>query len=175
MKRIFYLTITLLAIMALMPLPGLAATQSDPFIVDLIAGQHTDVGDIKVWDDGTYLYVEYETVDPWCLKETHLAIGSSLEDIPQANGNPIPGQFPYKTDHNCASSFTYRIPLTWDTCQLYIAAHAAINTGETAWGSGPDFTGRNWATYFIYTPESCNNTATPTSTDTPTNTPTSTV
>ena len=174
MKRFFYLTIIVVIVLASMPNQGRAASQSNPFIVDLVAGQHTDVGDVKIWDDGTTLYVEYETVDPWCLEETHVAVASSLADIPQKNGNPIPGQFPYKTNHNCASSFIYTIPLPLETCELYVAAHAAINTGETAWGSGPEFSGKNWATYSMYTPEACNNTPTPTATETATRTPTPT-
>src|SRR5512132_1874856 len=105
MKRIIFLILALLAVLASLPDRSLAATQDDPLVVDLIAGQHTDVGDIKVWDDGTTLYVQYETVDPWCMTETHLAVASSLSDIPQANGNPIPGQFPYKKSFKCETSY----------------------------------------------------------------------
>jgi len=154
--------------MGFFPKTGAAVTGEYPLVVDLIAGQNTDVGDIRVWDDGKFLYVEYTTVEPWCFTETHLAVSPDLAGIPQQNGNPIPGQFPYSDKHDCASSFTYTVPLIQDACELYIAAHAAINSGETAWGSGPGFPGANWATYFLYTPTPCNNTPTPTTTNTAT-------
>lgn len=133
-------------------------TAEDVMVVDLIAGQNIYAGSVTVWNDADNLFVQYETVDPFCLTETHLEVGSSLDDIPQANGNPIPGQFEYKSTHNCISSFTYTVPLPKDTCDLYIAAHAVVKgTGgtETAWGSGLEFPGKDWATYFIYPVTGC--------------------
>ena len=180
MKKIYVFAILLFLILSLV-IPVSANTAEAPLVVDLIAGQNEHAGDIKVWDDGTSLYVLYETVNPWCLTETHLAVASSLDGIPQANGNPIPGQFPYKNTHNCATNFLYTIPLNKDVCQIYIAAHAAVKSlgsTETAWGNGLDFSGNNWGTYFLYKPNICMFTPTPnesaTLTETPTNTPTST-
>ncbi len=180
MKKIYVFAILLFLILSLV-IPVSANTAEAPLVVDLIAGQNEHAGDIKVWDDSTSLYVLYETVNPWCLTETHLAVASSLDGIPQANGNPIPGQFPYKNTHNCATNFLYTIPLNKDVCQIYIAAHAAVKSlgsTETAWGNGLDFSGNNWGTYFLYKPNICMFTPTPnesaTLTETPTNTPTST-
>jgi len=128
-------------------------------IVDLIAGQHIDAGDIEVKNDSEKLYVKYIAAGDWCLEETHLQVASSLDDIPQANGNPIPGLFDYQDSHGCKSDYTYTIPLTEFSCDLYIAAHAVVKnkkgSTETAWGSGIDFPGNNWATYFMYTVEGC--------------------
>jgi len=128
-------------------------------VFDLIAGQNIYAGSITVWNDADNLYVKYETVDSFCLTETHLEVGSSLDDIPQKNGNPIPGQFEYKTSHNCVSSFTYTVPLPKETCDLYIAAHAVVKNEsggtETAWGSGFDFSGKDWATYSMYHESDC--------------------
>ena len=180
MKKI-YVFATLLFLILSLVIPVSANTAEAPLIVDLIAGQNEHAGDIKVWDDGTSLYVLYETVNPWCLTETHLAVASSLDGIPQANGNPIPGQFPYKNTHNCATNFLYTIPLNKGVCQIYIAAHAAVKSPgstETAWGNGLDFSGNNWGTYFLYEPNICKVTPTQsesaTLTDSPTNTPAST-
>ncbi len=71
--------------------------------VDLIAGQHIDVGDVVVQRVGDDLCVEYQLsaealAEGWSLTETHLAVAGDPADIPQKNGNPIPGQFPYGDD-----------------------------------------------------------------------------
>ena len=174
MKRVVSIVGILAVVLALFPGLVLAATQNNPFVTDLIAGQHTVVGDIKIWNDAHTLYVKYETVDPYCLKETHLQVGDDLSDIPQVNGNPVPGQFEFQNKLNCVTSFLYKVPLKWSACELIIAAHAVINTGETAWGAGPAFPGKNWATYIVYPVEGCGGPPTPTPTGTATSTPTST-
>jgi len=97
--------------------------------VDLIAGQHTDVGDVIVWHDDVNLYVRYVITDPevWCITETHLQVATDPDEIPQKNGNPIPGKFDFKDEHNCVEEFLYEIPLTWDVeTPLYIAAHSVV-------------------------------------------------
>jgi hypothetical protein len=111
----------------------LYALAGNPDVYQLYAGQDIDVGEIQVWNDDQNLYVKY-VVDAtdWCLTETHLAVAYSLDDIPQKNGNPIPGQFPYKGEHDCVTEVTYTIPLTdinplWDCGDdLYIATHAVV-------------------------------------------------
>ena len=135
--------------------------------VTLWAGQNMDAGTVEIGNDGTNLYVTFSTTGNWLIAETHVHVATSMEDIPQRNGNPIPGQFDYKTNHDPAvNTFTYTIPLIWDAgTDLVIAAHAALILvddngnvigGETGWGDGPDFPGRNWATYIEYTVQSCN-------------------
>jgi len=95
----------------------------------LYAGKDNAVGVVKVWNDTDKLYVKYILDDPWCLMETHLHVGTELSDIPQTKkGNPIPGKFDYKMEHNCAPYYTYSIdmPLVSDD-ELYIAAHAKVS------------------------------------------------
>lgn len=124
--------------------------------VDLIAGKTYDAGDVNVSRVGNYLFVTYNAAEGCLLSETHLAVGDDLADIPQANGNPIPGQFENTTVHMPpVPSFPYVIDASqWGTpTTLYIAAHAKVVCGdyqETAWGEGLDFPGKNWATYFTY-------------------------
>ena len=103
-------------------------TEEEPFTTPLIAGQTIDVGDVLVWNDGDYLYVKYVVdAEYWCLTETHLHVATSLEDIPQKNGNPPPGKFDYKSEHDCVADYTYTIPLDWDPdTELFIAAHAVV-------------------------------------------------
>jgi hypothetical protein len=72
--------------------------------VDLIAGQHMDVGDIVVQRFGDDLCVEYQLsaealAEGWFLTETHLAVAGDPADLPQTKkGDPIPGRFPYGDD-----------------------------------------------------------------------------
>ena len=114
-------------------------TPGDHDVFTLYAGQHIDVGTVEVWNDTENLYVKYMVDDPWCLIETHLHVAASLEDIPQTEkGNPIPGQFGYKSEHNCESDFLYTIPLANLVVELYIAAHAEVvrHYYETVWQIG---------------------------------------
>ncbi|MEJ2251160.1 MAG: hypothetical protein P8Y97_16095 [Candidatus Lokiarchaeota archaeon] len=120
-------------------------SSEEPFVTELIAGggnekSAIDVGEIRVWNDADYLYVKYVidtdlTPDnpsddgvPTLIYESHLHIEEHFMSIPQKNGNPIPGQFNYKTEHDPGvSEFTYEIPITWDIdTQVSIAAHALV-------------------------------------------------
>lgn len=151
------------------PIPQ-ATINVHPYVTDLIAGggnpkSAIDVGEVIAWNDEDYLYVKYVTTGGWYMTETHLHVATDVDDIPQVNGNPKPGKFDYKTDHApTVQEYTYKIPWTWDAgTTLYIAAHAAVQKQigldaectpiyqeETAWGEGPDFSGKNWAMYFEY-------------------------
>lgn len=143
-------------------------TLGDIAIAPLVAGQHIDTGNVTVaveYIDGEYyLVVTYTTTGDWGLNETHLAVAHSLEEIPQKNGNPIPGRFPYKHEGlNGATVDTFVIPFAdlMVNCDdvLYIAAHASVSRDdgsgeiqqETAWGGGEPFPGKNWAMYFTAT------------------------
>lgn len=134
------------------------------FTTCLKAGQHIDVGSVSVWNDADFLYVKYETTGGWCLTETHVHIATQPELIPQRNGNPIPGLFNHKKEHDCETEYTYvDIPLDWNPDEvIYVAVHAEVQKvteeapyyivqEETAWGCGLNFHGKNWATYFDYT------------------------
>jgi hypothetical protein len=99
----------------------------------LYAGQEYRAGELDVWRDDDYLYVQYILDDGVTMSETHLHINTSLDGIPQNNGNPIPGQFEYKEDHNpSVNGYLYTIPWDdefWDGQDLYIAAHAVVWSG----------------------------------------------
>lgn len=144
--------------------------------VPLIADGGSDltavtVGSATVVNTGFDLIITMNTDSPWVLGDTKIAVGSSLDEIPQTkNGNPKTGHFPYVSGDV--------IPLP-DTSvgehTVYIATHAnvvnpdeivgyepdpqdpdilvPIYREETAWGEGEDFSGKNWAMYFEYTYE----------------------
>lgn len=124
----------IIVFMLVLPFKVLANTAVDPFVTDLIAGQHTDVGDVLVWNDEENLYVKYLISEVGlCLDETHLHVATSLADIPQTKkGNPIPGQFAYQNDHiPCVDEYTYSIPLNWEPgTSLFLAAHAVVRSLE---------------------------------------------
>jgi len=108
----------------------------------LKAGQNIDAGTLTVTNDGTNLYVEYQTIDGWEMTETHLAVECSLEEIPQTQpnkkgkggGNPIPGHFEYSAEHDPAvTKHTEIISLSELGCgnKLFIAAHAVVQLEES--------------------------------------------
>jgi len=123
------------------------ASEGDPVSMPLYAGQNIPVGEVTVWNDYDWLHVTYQ-MDPfncWYLKETHLEVATDLVDIPQAKGNPIPGQFANSELHDeLTKSYTYDVPLPddWEAGdELYIAAHAVVSQyekvcdGSTWWAS----------------------------------------
>lgn len=139
-KGLFGLFLTVV-ILAVLIVPAAIPALADG--VPLLAGQDIEVGNVTVSNDGDNLYVQYNiTEEGWCLTETHVHVATSLEGIPQKNGNPIPGQFEYNGEHDCVTEYTYEIPLTredgtnWDDgTNLVIAAHAVVmddSCGETA-------------------------------------------
>lgn len=141
--------------------------------VELIAGQHIDVGEVNVANTEEEIIVTYNLTDGWKMSEAHMHIGCVLSDIPQTKkGNPIPGQFDYKVEfEEPVDSYAFVVPFAEIGCdiecnvtELIIAAHAAVVLiddegnviqGETAWGEGPGFPGNNWAMYFYYLVACC--------------------
>jgi hypothetical protein len=159
MKKIVSFLILTFCMLALLSVVASAVT--------LTAGQSIDAGTVTVSHDGVNLYITYETIDGWELVETHLAVATSSEVIPQTkNGNPIPGKFTYSMEHDPAvTEYTYEITLEWVIgTKLYIAAQAEVrkqigvdeSTGdpiyqeETGWGEGSEFAGKNWAMFFTF-------------------------
>ncbi len=138
----------------------------------LIAGQSITAGNVCVADADTdndgqpdQLIVTYSTTDGWQLSEVHLWVGASMTSLPQTNsGNPIPGQFPYKSGAlNGVTTYTFNIPFSsfGFSCpgpdRFYVAAHAAVrkpnSTGgfqtETGWGDGERINKKgSWAKSF---------------------------
>jgi hypothetical protein len=179
MKTSFVIALALLSQMAVASRAfSVCCTYKNPYYhVDLVAGQHVDVGDVDVYieeiDGHYFLDVVYE-IDPdnhWYLAETHLAVVCDDPGaIPQTDtGNPIPGHFPYSMEHDPYhdKEYTYLVPLDQfgdcETLVLYIAAQAEvvkrrgceIVREETAWGGCMgdccfSFSGSNWATFFAF-------------------------
>ena len=161
------IALLIMVVVAFSVMPASAGTVS----ARLIAGGGNPesaelIGYVTVSQCGDNLYVTYSItcITCWHLTETHLAVATDRDDIPQRNGNPVPGQFDYAMTHDLPTkSYTYVIPLgEWDAgTELVIAAHAVVVCDcqeETAWAAFIDcgtwlydFPGRNWALYFTYT------------------------
>lgn len=109
---------------------SLPAPLCEPYVTDLIAGQNMNVGTVTVSHEDGQLVVTYDITDPdWCITATHLDVETSVDDIPQKNGNPIPGHFQYNDTWDCETTVTYT--MDWDEAwcdlsDLYIAAHAIV-------------------------------------------------
>jgi hypothetical protein len=139
--RIFWLLAAVAMIVAALPLAGAAAhTEDAPQVVDLLADGRNDegldpvdVGDVEIWNDGEYLYVDYAIdtglADTWCLTKTQVSVETDSASIPQTKkNNPTPGKFAYTGVHElCETDVSYMIPMTWTvTDVLAIAVHANV-------------------------------------------------
>lgn len=112
--------------------PVASHEEDDPFTTDLVTGRkHDKVGEVHVWSDADYIYVKYVITETgWYITETHLSLHVTWVSIPQTkSGNPIPGQFEYKNEHDYVTSYMYMIPNEWDHGETVdIAAHAVVKT-----------------------------------------------
>lgn len=140
MYKKYSILIILTLVISILGISTKACINNHTYVTDLIAGQHYDAGDVIVWDDCDFIYVKFTTENGWMLSETHLHIATSLDGIPQNNGNPTPGQFDYKTDHNpMVTWFEYKIKNIWGSCtEVYIAAHAIVCKGDIISGGLDD-------------------------------------
>jgi hypothetical protein len=168
MRRLFVSVMLVGLVVALFP-ASLAADGVPPDAewYKLIAGQTMWVGNIAVWYDGTAIHVKYQALQDedevgYCLNEVHTHVATSLDDIPQSEGGPIPGQFALKDDDlGCVRTWEHIIPFA-DVQPLYIAAHAVVGRTddpyweETGWGvicgkiDEFAFPGSNWAAYILF-------------------------
>lgn len=101
-KIVLSVFLSLLMLLAISPRTSVGAhTQDAPQVVPLYAGQHMLVGEVLVWNNETYLYVEYNITEPgWYLVETHLEVATDLDNIPQTKKKTTqyPGTSPIKTN-----------------------------------------------------------------------------
>lgn len=109
---------------------------------DMLAGNPkngiNDVGDIYVWKDAVNIYVEYVILDPtpenpldnWYITATQVEVASDPLLIPQSKGNPVPGRFTYKMEHDYVTGYIEIIPLRPGLYDMVaVAAHADVCRG----------------------------------------------
>ncbi|MFO7587944.1 MAG: hypothetical protein R6X22_07700, partial [Gemmatimonadota bacterium] len=100
-------------------------------VADLFAGQYTDVGDVFVWNDADYVYVEFTIDSGWCMTESHASVVADVADFPQKNGNPIPGKFEKNSEYTeCTDTESYAFDLTdlgvGAGDPVHVAVHAVV-------------------------------------------------
>jgi hypothetical protein len=139
MKKLvaFLLVFTLISMSIPVSLAFAATTNgtSGKIEISLVAEQNKKVGSVIVEKksnnvlQATYKLDEKAIKEGWLIYGTHLAIGSSKKELPQnKNGQPVPGQFPYRQTFSTgkqSSSMTIDISY-YRSNTLYVAAHATI-------------------------------------------------
>ncbi len=129
--------------------------------VELVTPQALSVGEVCLSNTQDFLNVHFQTEEGWFLTETHLAVASSLEEIPRVGpGIPGLGHFGYKSLHTSGTTEqTYSIALdslgVSPGAEVVVAAHVGIlndlEEEEGAWGQGERFVEEGHpATYFSY-------------------------
>ena len=162
--------------------------------VCLVAGQYMLAGTVEaaIQQPSGDLIVTYRiTQSGTTINEVHLEVFNEVHDLSLAKklsgGGAIPGKFTYKASFPTGSTSVVQVVVPanklpvvpGDPC-FYIGAHAALSSGETAWGqlcnqvATPgrrgadrstffDFPGSNWGAYFSFCTDDCRNTSLPVS------------
>jgi len=143
----------------------------------LWAGQYINAGSVTVYREGDDLIVTVNTTGDWLMTSAKLAIGTCDEngnpvwpaEILNAQGHPVPGQFPYKSPDLSPGTNTYTFPPIsisangWDAGDsICFLVHADLirvdpQTGEivqteTGWAGDEEFPGvPEWVYYFCIT------------------------
>jgi hypothetical protein len=143
------------------------------FCTTLYAGQTIDAGMVSVWNGRENLQIQIEPSGEWSISKVHVFVGTDQDEIPTAEGNPVPGQFPYKKEFSSPvlkdttvvhlsddMGFNWGAP--WEDERIQnIAVHVDLVkldeiTGEVtdeegAWAFGPnEFEGSQWGWWFDY-------------------------
>ncbi len=130
MKKTVYASFAALSLLLSLPLSVQAQeTCSAPLIAGGGGGSGAVVGDVHVFSDGDYLYVDYVLADDWCIGQAHLQVASSLEGIPMTKkSNPIPGKFDLQDAVDCEQEVNFALPLDGLSGDLLVAAHGVVST-----------------------------------------------
>lgn len=109
----------------------------------IYAGQSIKAGMVSYDDVDTNgdnlddaLQVTVQTIDGWEFNDISFFVGGTLAELPtNKSGNPIPGQFPFKSGNiSGASTFIFKIPFSTigfscpnaNTSNYYVAVHAGV-------------------------------------------------
>ena len=132
-----------------------------PQVFELTGGAGNPVGQLSVSNDPDYLYVTYQITGDLCLAASDLEVATSLADIPQENGSPLPDLFTYQNQQaQCIQHQVYLVPMTQAfkfSDKLYLAARAVIRSPQDgkpsdAWTSCFPFPAEDGTGYCTYAP-----------------------
>ncbi len=153
------------------PLPLAKGTPcGEVVVVPLLSEGDVEIGSASIYNDEDGITIEVATTNPWVMHRTHVAVATSLDDIPQnRDGRPLVARFPFRDVHHPATrKAIYYLSLDeWfyePGTLLFVAVHAdarrVAKPGkrlilESAWADGEPFSDATTATYFNYTVQSC--------------------
>lgn len=145
---------------ALSVVPTVGAVCGTTTVTPLIADETVRVGSVEVANDGSSLYVSYQTDQGWPIGKTAVWVGASIGELPvTGGGNPQVGQFPYTGRHEDGTTdVVWQISLDdLDVGEIVIAAFAEVGKArEGAWGDGTPISDvGNWSTYFTHQGQAC--------------------
>lgn len=127
MKKSVIIIIFALLIQSSLIMSYAEPTESDPLVVDLIAGQHDVVGTVAIWNEGTNLYVKYQTLPGYYLTEVHTEVEASYENMPLTNkGSPKIGLFDYIEEDLHTTEKLVQLVLNETWVKVDVAAHAVV-------------------------------------------------
>ena len=88
------------------------------------AAQHYRVGEVEIWKDGNYLYVDVALDSPYEMQQSHLNV-----QLMGYSGAPAFGNFLYTMSHDPkVTSYLYQVPWQseWNGMELNIALHGEV-------------------------------------------------
>jgi len=165
MRKVVYISIAAVLLMALLPASALAQVSENTISPKILAGQTDFAGVVKITGnaDGTLTFAfMLRGGAGYCMTDAAIHLGLSLDDFPQNSGGAIPGQFDYKYDFDgkCVTGLTTTIPAPGGKVDTYIAVHVNVilpdGTQETGWVvrcgdlEGAQFPGSNWSAWILY-------------------------
>lgn len=129
-------------------------------VTDLLADQVLPAGTVEISNDGTSLFVSYQTSSDWPIHRTALWVGDDIADLPLTNGgNPRLGRFPYQSEHTGSThEVVHQIPLDGLTgSEAVVAAFAEVGEAlEGAWADGENISpAGSWAMYTSHVVVGC--------------------
>lgn len=106
---------------------GVAWPEGVVYTTDLMAGRHTDVGDVSVKYTGSTISVRVAVnKGEWCMTALKVAAGP-IDTYTNNGGNPVPGKFPSKHSYQpCVTDsgwLALTMPSGWDHT---VAVHATV-------------------------------------------------
>lgn len=136
MKRKLALLLVVLMVFMMTGITSFADEHVDEFT--LLAGQDEEIGTVKVFNDGDYIYVNYilnqgALDEGWLIYETHVHVGVDLSDFPlNKKDNPQVGLFEFGKEHDGVPDYEEVIPIGdfVPGDNLMIAAHAVVEKEE---------------------------------------------
>ncbi len=138
---------------------GLSGKTSQVTVVPLYADSTRVLGELRLWNDATNLYVQFCTQGAlgWMLDKTHVAACSCAASLPH-NGQdkPVYNRYRYKMVHHGSRSTYTAILAIHEGCgpgtTVCVAAHATVvdktnRQYEDVWGGLNRLPGEKWACY----------------------------